>query len=331
MSLFNEFKAYLLDKINNTQDKNAFKVTKKDIAQGVYLGFRNAFILLILVFAFPYIVYYGPFYQFYIEPQMESYLDDTSTTICKYSENESEIVQHIIEWENSDNVDLKRFNRYTAIFRLNNHDSKWFVYLGSANCGERAIIFEDMVERCGLTYRHMEMEGFINTRDNSSGDHAWSEVWIDNGWRIADSGFHLWYPKDNQSHFTSKSKFLIGHVSVIENNTYFTDCTANYVNNTCQLNIQVEENNESVNGANVFVSMVYNNTEVPVLGYKRDLVTNDSIPLTINLGMHKDAYYNIKSSYDGMIYEHYGAENITLNKPSQFLLINITEKELRWL
>jgi hypothetical protein len=332
MNIFDRFVRYISNIKGSIEKTHPIKLTKDDLIKDIALGFRNAFLIIaiLILFAclFAYSFYVNPIYHLYTKPQIESYLDETSETICKYSDNDAEIVQQIIAWENSENIGLKRFNKNDSFLRLSG-DARWYIYIERANCGERAIIFEDMAKRCGLKCRHLEIEGFINPKDNSIGDHAWTEVWIDNEWRIADSGFNLWYPKDNQLYFTSKREFLIGTVKVIENRTYFEDCTNDYVNDFCQLNIDVLENNNCVKKANVFITMVYNGTEVPVIGYRRKHLTYDSGRCTINLGIYNETCYNIKSSYKGLLYEHYGTGNITVDNESQSLLINITDKKLR--
>jgi hypothetical protein len=305
----------------------SLKLTKDDFTDGFFLGIRN---IIILIAIFMFFLYANPIYQFHTKPQIESYLDETSERICKYSDDDAEIVQQIIAWENSESLDLKRFTKKEGFLRLSG-DARWYIYMGKANCGERAIIFEDMADRCGLTYRHIEMEGYIYPKDNSSSDHAWTEVWIDNEWRIADSGFHMWYPQSNQLNFTSEYDFLIGHVSVIDNSTYSEDCTDSYVSDVCQLNIEVLEKNNPVKKANVFVSMEYNNTKIPVIGYKRKFLVNDSGVCTTNLGIYNETFYSIKASYEGLLYEHYGTENIILEDGVHFLLINVTDKKFRWM
>ncbi len=326
MNGFDRFIRY----ISGIKKVRSVKITKDDLVKGIFLGLRNTLFILVFLVLLVAAFYANPVYHFYTKPQIESYLNETSERICKYSNNDTEIVQQIIAWENSESIDLKRFDGYNVLLRYF-YDARWFIYIGRANCGERAIIFEDMAKRCGLTYRHVELEGFIKSSENSIADHAWTEVWIDDGWRIADSGFRLWYPKDNQTYFTSKRNFIIGNVNVINNNTYFEDCTENYVDKTCHLKVKVMENGNFVPKSSVLVTMNYNGLKVPVIGSKSKLLTNDSGEYSVNLGVYNNTSYHIKSNYKGLLYEYYGTENITVKNGSQSVFVNITDKKLRWI
>lgn len=325
MNGFDRFIRY----ISGIKKARSVKITKDDLVKGIFLGLRNTLLILALLVLLVAAFYANPVYHFYTKPQIESYLNETSERICN-SNNDTEIVQKIIAWENSESINLKRFDIYTAPLRISGN-ANWFIYIGRANCGERAIIFEDMAKRCGLTYRHVEMEGFIKSSENSIADHAWTEVWIDDGWKIADSGFHLWYPKDNQTYFTSKRNFIIGNVNVISNGTYFEDCTENYVDETCHLKVKVMENSNFVQKASVLITIDYNGLKVPVIGRKSKLLTNDSGECNVNLGVYNNTSYHIISNYKGLLYEYYGTEIITVENGSQSVFVNITDKKLRWI
>ena len=292
---------------------------------------KNRIIILVvaLVVVSVIILYsYSPCLR-YSKIDIERDLDKKSEDILLNSANDTEIVHRIIAWENED-LALKAFKGY-EILRSFSHDPHWYIFLRKANCGERAVIFEDMAKRTNLTYRKVAIDGYINPTENRTpNNHRWSEVWLDNDWRIADSGFNLNYPEDNQSYFTSVEGYLIGHVAFINDNGTFGDCTDRYVNRTGKLIIQAVKDEENIEDADVSVTLIYKHLSCPVAGNKIKPKTNDSGLCEINLGIYEGTNYQVSlRKSDGIFFEYFGQETVTIANETNSLVIEL-DRKIRW-
>lgn len=280
-------------------------------------------------------LYYCPCHCYYPKTKIEQYLDKTSESILLNSENDTAKVHKIIAWENN-NLSLTSFKPYQLHLRqrklcFSSDKVYWSIYLGKANCEERAVIFEDMARRTDLEYRRVVIDGFIDPKNNCMNNHRWSEVELDGDWRIADSGFNLSYPEDNQSHFTSEDGYLIGHVAIINDDGTFGDCTDLYVRRTGKLGIQVVKGGEFMENAAISIKLTYKNISCPVVGgntIKRS--TNEYGHCEINLGIYDGTYYTVKVSDKDMFYEYFGQENITITNETNSLVIELDKQKRRW-
>lgn len=266
---------------------------------------------------------------YYSKIDIERYLDKISEDISLNSANNTEKVHKIIAWENND-LGLKDFNRYELLLRYFSNDPHWYIYWKKARCGERAIIFEDMAKRTNITYRKLGIAGFIDPKENRTANHRWSEVWLDDDWRIGDSGFNLSYPEYNQSYFTSVRGYLVGHVAIINDNGTFKDCTDRYVNRTGRLLIQAVKDGENIEDAVVSVTLIYKNLSCTVVGGDTiKLKTNDSGLREINLGIYDGTNYLVGLRREGVFYEYFGQENVTIANETNSLVIELDGK-IRW-
>ena len=231
--------------------------------------------LILLALVIPYVIISCfPWVQYnYQKAEVEQYLDEISKPILLNSENDTEKVHQIIWWENN-RLNLTPFKRGEWCLRVGNSDKNagLYVHLRKANCGERAIIFEDMVMRTKLDYRSVTVDALINPSDSKSNNHRWSEVWLDGGWRIADSGFNISYPEKNQSYFTAERDYLIGHVAIRnENGTYGGDCTRLYVNRIGNLIIKAVKDGKKIKDADILITLNRENLSWCVVGRNIDL------------------------------------------------------------
>lgn len=266
---------------------------------------------------------------YYSKIDIERYLDKISEDISLNSANDIEKVHKIIAWENND-LGLKDFNRYEILLRYFSNDPHWYIYRKKARCMERAIIFEDMAKRTNITYRKLAVNGFIDPKENRTANHRWSEVWLDNDWRIADSGFDLSYPEDNPSYFTSVTGYLIGHVAIINDNGTFGDCTDRYVNRTGKLIIQAVNDGENIEDADVSVTLIHRNLSCTVVGGEGiKLKTNNSSLCEINLGIYDGTNYLVGLRREGIFSEYFGQENVTIANETNSLVIEL-EGKIRW-
>lgn len=302
-------------------------ISYKEIKKHLIEIFRYSVASIILISTFICLfyatIYLNPIYHCYTKPQIEQYLNETSEYILQNSDNATEIVQNIILWENS--IGLTPFNRWYGLLRFSN-DPKWNIYIGKANCEERAIIFEDMAKRTNLTYRRIQIDGLIDPKNNTN-NHRWSEVWLDGDWKISDSGFKLWYPKNNQSYFTSKGDFLIGHVSIHNDDFSFEDCTDSYVNNTGKLIIQVLRNGESVADARVSIKLNNYNTSCYTIGKIIKYSTNESGLCEVTLGIYDGTYYTVDATHVG-IFKYTGKENVTITDGTTHLTVDLDKRKI---
>lgn len=270
----------------------------------------------------------------YDKAEVSHYLDRTSESILQSSDNDTQITQKIMHWEN--NLYLKPFSFSISnafrnfLLRYTYRDPEWFVYIRKSNCEEHAIIFEDMANRTNLTHRKIVIDGFIDPINNRTENHRWSEVFLDGLWRIADSGFNLWYPKNNQSYFTAKRGYLIGHVAVINDNGSFTDCTNLYVNETGKLIIKAVRNGNPIENASVYVKLNYGNISCNAIGgNKIKLYTDQSGFCEINLGIYSNTNYTVTVNDIKTFYKYSGKNNIEIEDADNHLEISVDNIGLR--
>lgn len=302
----------------------SYKEIKKQLIEIFRYSVASIILISTFICLFYATIYLNPIYHCYTKPQIEQYLNETSEYILQNSDNATEIVQNIILWENS--IGLTTFNKWYLKPLRFSKDPKWNIYIGKANCGEKAIIFEDMAKRTNLTYRRIQIDGFIDTKNNTN-NHRWSEVWFDGDWRISDSGFNLWYPKNNQSYFTSNKGFLIGHVSIFNDNLTFEDCTDSYVNNTGKLIIQVLRDEESVADARVSIKLNNHNTSCYTIGKTIKYFTNESGLCEVTLGVYNETYYTVDATHVGM-FKYTGKENVTITDGTTHLTVELDELKI---
>ena len=280
------------------------------------------FILFFLIL----IILNNPFFT-YRPNEIEGQLCEISDFILENSKNDIEKTNKIIEWENG--LKLSTFEDDEEYLRCS-HNGKWFIHLKKANCGERAIIFEDMAKRTNLTYRSITFDGYINPIDGKINNHRWTQVWIDNDWRIADSGFNLSYPKNNNYYFHSKKGFLIGHVAIIYNNGTFGDITDSHVEKTGKLIINAKKDNNNVKNADISITMEYKNFSCPVVGGGTiRLTTNDSGISELNLGIYNNSNYTVSVNYKDSFFEYYGKEMFTFTDNTDTLIIELDNRKIR--
>ncbi len=268
-----------------------------------------AFVVSLLI-----IIYYAPAYvtleylsyDFYYKPHIEQDMDNISRNITLTPNNDIEKTQKIIQWENTLNLDPFDRNSLIDIFRRSkSNETSWFIYLRKANCRERSLIFEDLANRTNLLFRRIEVDGFIDPNTTQPpGNHRWDEVWLDGDWRIADSGFSLYYPKNNNSFFTSENGYLIGHVAVLDaDGKYLEDRTNSYINKTGKLFITVINDGKPIKNADISIKLRYKNITTDVVGKNLKAYTNDSGIYEINLGTYNDTFYVVNVSYRDLFKE----------------------------
>jgi len=280
------------------------------------------FILFFLIL----IILNNPFFT-YRPNEIEGQLCETSDFVLENSKNDIEKTNKIIEWENG--LKLSTFEDDEEYLRCS-HNAKWFIHLKKANCGERAIIFEDMAKRTNLAYRSVTFDGYINPIDGKINNHRWTQVWIDNDWRIADSGFNLSYPKYNNYYFHSKRGFLIGHVAIIYENGTFGDITDSHVEKTGKLIINAKKDNNNVKNADISITMEYKNFSCPVVG--RGTIrhtTNDFGISELNLGIYNNSNYTVSVNYKDSFFEYYGKEMFTFTNNTDTLIIELDDRKIR--
>lgn len=286
-------------------------------------------IYLIVCFAFLFFIYYASLYttfeysiyDLHYEPRIEQNMENISKIITQTSNTDIEKNQKIIEWENE--LNLKPFNIHSRLDRqrrIKSNKTSWHVYLKKANCRERSLIFEEMANKTNLTYRRIEIDGFIDPNNNRTSNHRWDEVWLDDDWRIADSGFSLYYPKNNNSFFTLEKGFLIGHVAVLDSRgKYIEDRTNSYVNKTGKLIITAKNDGEYIENADVSIKLNYKNITSNVVGENLKVYTNKSGFYEITLGIYDGTYYIVNISSGDL----YGEKNVTLINEKNFLIIEL--------
>jgi hypothetical protein len=269
----------------------------------------------------------------YDKDEISYHLNRTGEKICLASDNDTEKTQMIIDWENGLFLKPFYFTKSSILrdylLRFSYRDPQWFVYIRKANCEERALIFEDMANRTNLTYRKVGIAGFIDPVNDRTENHRWTEVWINNSWQIADSGFNLWYPKNNQSYFTVEKDYLIGKVVVFDDNGSFNDCTDLYVNRTGLLKIKALREGNPIENATVSIKLNYENLTCNVVGGNRlKLNTDNSGDCEVVLGVYENTSYTVIVEEKKQFYKYTGTENVIIKDGENYLAINIEDLKL---
>lgn len=267
--------------------------------------------------AYPAFLYYA-IYEPFASDHIEAYLNKTSETILLESSNNTEIADNIVKWELNEFIhgsDI--FSHFFDPFGYRIPKSAgWYIFLNRGNCGERAIIFNDMASRTGLKYRKMVVDGFIYSKYNSSSDHSWSEVLLEDGsWVIADTGFNSSPLYTNKSVFCSEKNMLLGPVFVYENITATIDCTEDYVDNTEKIRVKAVRDGKEIDNANIQITMNYNGISRKVAGGFARFIkfkTNESGISDITLGVYDNVSYTIKVVDSKGVYHYEGKRNIVL-------------------
>lgn len=295
-----------------------------EFGKKIFLG-----IYLIVCFTILFFTYYAPvytafeysIYDFYYKPSIEQHMENISKNITQNSDTDIEKTHRIIQWENE--LNLKEFNILSKLDRyrrIKSNKTSWYVYLKKGNCREKSLIFEEMANKTNLTYRRIEIDGFIDSNDFGTSNHRWDEVWLDGDWRIADSGFSLYYPKNNNYFFTLEKGFLIGHVAVLDSKgKYIEDRTNSYVNKTGKLIITAKNDGEYIENTDVSIKLKYNNITSTVVGENLKVHTNESGFYEINLGMYSDTYYIVNISSGDL----HGEKNVTIRNEKTFLIMEL--------
>lgn len=291
----------------------------------IFFAFYVAYIV-ISAFIYPAFLYYS-IYNPLASDHIESYLDKTSETILLKSSNNTEIADNIVKWE------LNEFIRGSDIFsnfldpfgyRIPK-SAGWYIFLNRGNCGERAIIFNDMATRTGLKYRKVVVDGFINSKYNSSGDHSWSEVLLEDGsWVIADSGFNVSPLYTNKSVFCSEKNMLLGPVFIYENTMVVQDCTEEYVDNTARLKIKAVRDGGPIDNSSIQIILNYNNKSKMVAGALGRFIkfkTNESGHSVVTLGVYNNASYTIRV-LDGI---YYGEKKVVLGNSTEEIEVEVNK------
>lgn len=302
-------KDYFANKIQTHKTIIYFEIILISITIGLFL--------LLLSFQYSYTLDYD-------ESEIDQYFNRTSGFISLNSYNDTEKTQQIIHWER--NLPLRTFQNGLRnwILRYTYRTPEWFIHIRKANCEEKAIIFEDMAKRTNLTYRKICIDGFIDPKIKSTENHRWSEVWLDGKWRIADSGFNLWYPKNDQLFFTEEKGYLIGHVVTFDDNMTMEDCTDLYVKNTSELTIKAIRNGKVIKDADIQIKLNYENLSCTVVGgNKIHLSTNDSGICQVNLGIYDNTNYTVTINDVKLFYKFSGKETIILKNNTDYLEIDV--------
>lgn len=278
-------------------------------------------ILFFIYYASVYTTFEYSIYDLHYKPRIEQHMENISKNITQTSNTDIEKTQKIIQWENE--LNLKQFNILSKLDRhrrIKSNKTSWYVYLKKGNCREKSLIFEEMANKTNLTYRRIEIDGFIDPNNFRTSNHRWDEVWLDGDWRIADSGFSLYYPKNNNSVFTLEKGFLIGHVAVLDSRgKYIEDRTNSYVNKTGQLIITAKNDREYIENADVSIKLNYKNITSNVVGENLKVHTNEFGFYEINLGIYGDTYYIVNISSGDL----HGEKNVTLINEKTFLIIEL--------
>jgi len=254
-------------------------------------------------------------------------MDNISRNITQTSNTDIEKTYKIIQWENE--LNLKPFNILSKLDRyrrIKSNETSWYVYLKKGNCRERSLIFEQMANKTNLTYRRLEIDGYIDPNHFQTSNHRWNEVWLDGDWRIADSGFSLYYPKNNNSYFTLERGILIGHVAVLNaRGEYIGDRTNSYVNNSGKLIIIAKKDNDYIGSADISIKLKYKNITSNVIGENLKVHTNETGFYEMNLGIFNDTYYIVNVS-SGDLFEE---KNVTIfNEKTNVLIMDLDNSSI---
>lgn len=205
---------------------------------------------------------------------------------------------------------------------MTNYQNDFFKRFLPQKCGFKALIFEEMANRTNLTYRSLQIDGSID-KDGFVNDHRWTEILLENGdWAIVDIGFNLLPPNGTKYDFTENHDFLIGHVSIIENEDSFTDCTSDYVRNVGKLKITILQNDSPVKNANVSIKMHHKESSCDVVGRNLKAYTNESGIYEADLGIYENVNYSLTASLNDSEWQ-FTKENIVFSKDKLDFVIDL--------
>ncbi|WP_407356810.1 transglutaminase-like domain-containing protein [Methanolobus sp. WCC5] len=275
-------------------------------------------ILLCVFFLLIQAAYSYSIYNLYAADHIDAYLNKTSENILLQSSNDIEIAQNIVKWQRQEFALVSgRFKATDFLIRHISGDPGWYLFLNKGNCGEFAIVFEDMANRTGMTSRNVRVDGFIHFNGGTE-NHAWSEVLInDSEWYVADSGFNYSPPLNNYFGY-SKSR-LLGPVYVFENGIQSEDRTVHYIPNTETIMIKSINDGEIVPNCTITIKMNHNGTSKKVVGTAIKLKTNESGLCFVTLGVYNNTSYTVKA-IDGM---NQGNEEIISGNNTGYIEIEI--------
>mgnify|MGYP000695883425 CR=1 FL=1 len=230
--------------------------------------------------------------------KIESQMLDESAIILNQSANNSEKAEMIVQWEQ------EQFN-FPAANHFNSNNYRYYLrdyiplpgyylYINRANCGELAIVFEEMANITNLPYRKIVTEDMLNPISMRRNNHRFSEVQLENGsWMIADVGFNLYPPKSSKHEFTENRGYLVGHVAIKNDDGTFTDCTPSYVKNTSKIIVNAERDGVPLSNADIEVELLYNDTKRPVIGNHIKYETDEQGIMMLNLGSYENCSYAV--------------------------------------
>lgn len=308
------------EKIGDVTQKN----NRKRIINFAAKATVVSYVLYIVISAFVYPAY---LYYFVYKPiasdHIDAYLDKTSETILLESSNNTEIADNIVQWERNEFIltsDIFDSVLDPFGFRIPK-SAGWYIFLNKGNCGERAIVFNDMASRTGVSYRKVVVDGFINRKYNSSSDHSWSEVLLEDGsWVIADTGFNVSPLYTNKSVFCSEKNMLLGPVFVYENLTATIDCTEDYVDNTEKIRVKAVRDGKEIDNASIQIIMNYNGISRKVAGGFARFIkfkTNESGISEMTLGVYDNVSYKLKAVDSKGIYQYEGETDVVLGSNTE--------------
>lgn len=322
-----DFEKWVRHKAESISEKISNSALKRDKVQMLTSAAKAVAILYVLYIVLSAFVYPAFLYYFVYKPiasdHIDAYLNKTSETILLESTNNTEIADNIVSWER--NEFIFKSGIFDSVldpfgYRIPKN-AGWYIYLNKGNCGERATIFNDMANRSGLSYRKIVVDGFINSKYNSSSDHSWSEILLEDGsWVIADSGFNISPLHRNKSVFCNDYNLLLGPVFVYENLTNVLDCTEEYVENTEKLKIKVVRNGKTIDNASIKVTMNYNGVSKLVAGGIARFIkfeTNESGISEMTLGVYDNVSYTLKAVESKGIYQYEGETDVVLGNNTE--------------
>jgi hypothetical protein len=230
--------------------------------------------------------------------KIESQMHDEAGIILNQSTNNSEKAEMIIQWEQEqfNFPAANHFNEIKHLYYLRDiaRFPSYFLYINRANCGELAIVFEDMVNRTNIPYRKIIIDGMLNPKSMTMNNHRFSELMLENdSWMIADVGFNMYPPRSSKYEFTENRGYLVGHVAIANDDGTFTDCTSSYVKNTSKIIVNAKKDGVPASNADIEVELLYNDTKVPVIGNIIRYETNESGTLELNLGSYDECSYTV--------------------------------------
>lgn len=315
------------DVIANKSKKQLLRIATK-LTLALYLMY-----IVIPYFVYPAFLYYAVYKPFAAD-HIEAYLNKTSETILLKSSNNTEIADNIIQWERDEFISGSTI--FDSVFDPLGYripkNAGWYIFLNKGNCGERALIFNDMARRTGLSYRKIVVDGFIDSDINfdgghNSGDHSWSEFLLEDGtWVIADVGFDVSPLYKNKSVFCDEKNMLLGPVFVYDNLTTTVDCTEDYVNNTKKLKVKAVRDGKEIDNASIKIALNYDGKSKMVAGGLTRFVkfkTNESGISRITLGIYDNASYTLKVVDSKGVYQYESANEILFGNSTEEIEVEV--------